>query len=621
MTFYEAALRILEEAGSPLHSLEITKRSLDKGLLSHVGKTPEVTMLSRLAAMAKRSRERKIMVTARDTFALTDWMLAEDDAALAATGVLEANPEEDLPPMRPVERHPEPRAEYLRSIGRQAERKRRGDEDGRRKKFPPISEVAFELLTESQSALVPSELLARMKTRELVQDELGIGAMLEALAGDNQQRVDQNRRPQFTALRAEGGELQLSVDAQTGDGGPSNVELQAAFCQAAQLPFENGRVVLRSQRREAAVAETALTVSGDDAVLVATVKSAVRDARRSMARVLRKKLTELETGTFEKTCVRLLHGLHFRELKVARRSKDGPLLTARRKDGSLELRYAIRVVKSGSTERRNVQELRRDLAHHGAQLGLIISAGDARNDARAEATASGALVLLWCGDALAEKFFEAQVGVTVTQIELFDIDEAFFNQAQLDADEASKRREERHRERGGSERSDRASEARPTPTGDEPSSDSAPTPPMGDAGNEPRAAAPAPMSAPSNDEGDEGDDEGPEEGSGEAGASGAAGAEGAEGGRRRRRRRRRRRGGAAGAAAGPRADGQPGSPSAPGAARPSTPRAAPSMSASVSGGEEASAAAPTPIEAPPPPPAPSTPSAPAAPAADQPDPA
>ena len=64
MTFYEAALRILEEAGSPLHSLEITKRSLDKGLLSHVGKTPEVTMLSRLAAMSKRSRERKIMVTA-----------------------------------------------------------------------------------------------------------------------------------------------------------------------------------------------------------------------------------------------------------------------------------------------------------------------------------------------------------------------------------------------------------------------------------------------------------------------------------------------------------------------------------------------------------------------------
>ncbi len=574
MTFYEAALRILEEAGSPLHSLEITKRSLDKGLLSHVGKTPEVTMLSRLAAMAKRSRERKIMVTARDTFALTDWMLAEDDAALAATGVLDANPEEDLPPMRPVERHPEPRAEYLRSIGRQAERKRRGDEDGRRKKYPPISEVAFELLTESQSALVPSELLARMKTRELVQDELGTGAMLEALAGDNQQRLDQNRRPQFAAVRSEGGELQLSVDAGPVEGGLSLVDLQAAFCSAAQLPFENGRVVLRSHRRAAAevgAVASSVIASPEDAALVSTAKTAVRDARRSMARLFRRKLTELDSGTFEKACVRLLHGLHFRELKVARRSKEGPLLTARRKDGSLELRYAIRIMKSGSTERRNVQELRRDLGHHGAQLGLVISAGDARGDARAEATASGALVMLWCGDALAEKFFEAQVGVSVTQIELFDIDETFFSQAKLDADEASKRREERHRERQGGERV--SSDARPTPTGNEQSSDSAPTPPMGDAGAEAAAPAPAPLAAPigagPGDDGEEGDDdEGPEEGGSEV-AAGAAGAEGAEGGRRRRRRRRRRRGGA-NRPEGAQAAGAPGSPTAPRASAPRT---------------------------------------------------
>lgn len=560
MTFYEAALRILEEAGSPLHSLEITKRSLDKGLLSHVGKTPEVTMLSRLAAMAKRSRERKIMVTARDTFALTDWMLPEDDSALALTGVLEANPEEALPPLRPVERHPEPRAEYLRSIGRQAERKRRGDDDGRRKKYPPIAEVAFELLTESHGALVPSELLARMKTRELVQDDLGIGAMLEALASDNQQRVDQNRRPQFSALRAEGGELQLSVDAQVSEGGPSAAELNAAFCQAAQLPFENGRVVLRSQRKAVVFEGGPVVVSVEDVALVQAAKLAVRDARRSMARGFRRKLTELEAGTFEKACVRLLHGLHFRELKVARRSKEGPLLTARRKDGSLELRYAIRLMKNGSVDRRNVQDLRRDLGHHGAQLGLILSAGDARGDARGEATSSGALVMLWCGDGLAEKFFEAQVGVSVTQVELFDIDEAFFAQAKLDADEAMKRREERHKERQGERRDDfnRAADARPTPSASEPSPDSAPTPPMGEV-TEAGQAAP-PVMAPPDADGDEDDDddevglEGPTLVGGEAPSTeGAPG----EGGRRKRRRRRRRRGGGNG----PRPGG-----SAPGAA-------------------------------------------------------
>src|SRR6185369_17152094 len=59
MTFYEAALRVLEAAGQPLSSVEITERSIAQGLLSHVGKTPEQTMLSRLSAMARRARDRQ----------------------------------------------------------------------------------------------------------------------------------------------------------------------------------------------------------------------------------------------------------------------------------------------------------------------------------------------------------------------------------------------------------------------------------------------------------------------------------------------------------------------------------------------------------------------------------
>ena len=85
MTFYEAALRVLESEGRPLHFLEITEKSIAQNLLSHVGKMPEQTMLSRLAAMARRTRDRRVMVTAKDTFALTDWALPEDAEALAQT--------------------------------------------------------------------------------------------------------------------------------------------------------------------------------------------------------------------------------------------------------------------------------------------------------------------------------------------------------------------------------------------------------------------------------------------------------------------------------------------------------------------------------------------------------
>jgi hypothetical protein len=565
MTFYEAALRVLEEAGAPLHSLDITKRAIDKGLLSHVGKTPEVTMLSRLAAIARRPRDRKILVTSRDTFALSDWLLPEDPQALEQTGMVEPNPEEGQPPYRPVERHPEPRSEYLRSIGRQAdrERKRRGDDEGKRKKYPPLAEVTSELLQETQGPLSPAQVLARLKEKELV-DEVQVGQLVNALAEENQRRVDQGRRPGFTAVKDEAGEVQLSLDAPA-EGGPTPAEALAAFAAALGLPFEDGRLVLRgrgpaSPRRDAGPPP----VSGDDAALAQAAKHAARDARRSLARSLRALLGELDLGTFEKACVKLLHGLHFRELKLARRSKEGPTLTGRKKDGSLELRFAVRILRGNApVERRHVQELRRELGGHGANVGLIVSPGEARGEARSEAVAPGGLVFLWCGDALAERFFEAQVGVVVTTLEVYAIDAGFFERAQLDAEEAQKRREDRLRERGErpvqdaedqpEERSPAAEESRPT-DGHGPAEVGAAAPSDDDGGG---------------DDGEGDDDEGPEEegveASSEGGATGLG--PGPDGKKRRRRRRRRRRGAgrlegqSGGAQAAPPAEG--GAPPAP----------------------------------------------------------
>lgn len=594
MTFYEAALRVLEEAGMPLLSTDITKRAIDKGLLSHIGKTPEITMLSRLAAMARRPRDRKLQVTAKDTFALIDWMLPEDPEALAATGVIEPNPEEALPPYRPSERHPEAHAEYLRSIGRQSDRKRRDDD--RKKKFPPISEVAFEVLQEAATALAPGELLARIKAREGCADDCSISQLIDGLASDNQKRLDESRKPLFAAARsAETNELQISVEPQA-EGGPSALEVQQAFCGACNLPFENGRVTLkRDQRRERdreQPSAVSAEVSPEDLSLIQTARHAGKDARKAMARVLRKKLAELDLGTFEKACVRMMHGLHFRELKVARRSKDGPLLTARRREGSLEIRYAVRVLKGGGqVERRHIQELRRELQQTGANVGLLLTAGEAKGDARSECT-SGALVMMWAGDALADKFFEAKVGVSITTIELYDIDEAFFVQAKLDADESIKRREERQRERdqrGGSsdapksELAAEASEVSPAPATE---ASTAVTAPEGVPAVQ--AAEGGADDEGDDEEGDEGDEGADEASAAEPGAPG----EGGEGKRRRRRRRRRRRGGGGG----PRPEGAPAEGGQPAA-----------EAASAGAPSEVPSAPPAsePVAPPPPPPPPS----------------
>ncbi len=531
MTFYEAALRVLEDSGTPLHSIEITRRAVEKGLLAHIGKTPEVTMLSRLAAIAKRPRDRKLMVTAKDTFALTDWLLPEDAMALAETGEPTVNEEKLMPPYRSSERHPEPRAEYLRAIGRQAERKRRED-DGRRKRFPPIAEVVFEMLQEGQGTLEASDMLARMKAKELVGDELKISDLFEMLADDNQRRIDGGRRPAFLAAGSLEQGIQLSLDSsQTAAQLP--VEIQQAFCLAVGIGFENGRAALKTQRTETRQPALVTISAQDDVSMIQQTKHAVRDARRAMARNMRRRLAELDAATFERACVKMLHAMHFRELKVSKRHKDGPLVTARKRDGSLELRYAIRMVRgSAAVERRQVQDLRRDLSAASAHVALLLTSGEARGDARSEALSGGPMVMLWCGDALSEKFFDASVGVSVIRLELFELEESFFEQAKKDAEDATKRREERHR--------DRSAQKRPTV-------DRSMTEPAAQADVFAVAELPGPSEAViagDDDDEDDSGDESPSTGPEGAAIEGAAVGEAGDATRRRRKRRRRRRRGA-----------------------------------------------------------------------------
>lgn len=585
MTFYEAALRVLEAVGRPLHFLEITEKSIAQNLLSHVGKAPDQTMLSRLSAMARRTRDRRLIVTAKDTFALADWALPEDPEALAQTGVPEPNPEESLPPLRPPERHPEPRADNVRATGR-GERKRRYEEEeegarARKRRFPPIAEVAFEILSEAGEPLKPNEIVERARERELASGELSPEQILTALLEDNQRRIDVGRRPQFT-LSKESGQVTLE---RTGEGlefAPQDV--QSAFASALGIALEGGRPVLAKgpPSPSAELAEAA----------VAAARGSIRDARRAVARDLRRKLAELDVETFEKAVVKALQGLGFRELKVAKRSKDGPLLTARKRDGSTELRFAIRMLQaSAALDRRCVQELRRDLGHYAAQLGLLVSAGDLRGDARGEAQAGGPLVLLWCGDGLGEKFLEARAGVNALPVELFELDERFFATARVDAEESRRRRQERLRDRQSRELARRGEAGQEIPEPGKLEVVSSRAEPS--AASEPSGAEIAGASAERSEaeieaEGEEGEsDQGSGEGGGEPEVAGVA----QPGDRKRRRRRRRgRRGrGRSPEAGGPKLSGAEtatatpspaGEPVAPGSAGSSAPVAAPSNGSS-----------------------------------------
>src|SRR5207253_2770488 len=81
MTFTEAAAQVLRLVGRPLHYKEITDLAIEKNLLSHVGKSPEVTMGARLAAQLKKtSKDNPLVRVKPGVFALREW----DDATIKA---------------------------------------------------------------------------------------------------------------------------------------------------------------------------------------------------------------------------------------------------------------------------------------------------------------------------------------------------------------------------------------------------------------------------------------------------------------------------------------------------------------------------------------------------------
>src|SRR5687767_10317324 len=101
MTFTEAAAQVLRLVGKPLHYKEITDVAIEKNLLSHVGKSPEVTMGARLAALVKKNDKDNPLIRIKPgVFALREWDestiqrgLADRTPALDRLAALEVEPE------------------------------------------------------------------------------------------------------------------------------------------------------------------------------------------------------------------------------------------------------------------------------------------------------------------------------------------------------------------------------------------------------------------------------------------------------------------------------------------------------------------------------------------------
>jgi hypothetical protein len=464
-------------------------------------------MADQLTAHCRLPRaERRMMPVQQGTFALVEWDLEEDPAGL--DGLVELPPEGELP-YRGRERHPIPSRDLARASGRgegrEGRARRRDDEERRGRRFPPPAEVTYEILAGAGRPLTVVEIAATGAERLLMPDAFvrDAASLRAALAEDNRRRESAGRKALF----------QIEADTVTLVAQPEPGE-RAAAPAPARAP------------------------------------ATLQEVRRTALAALRRRLRECDGPTVEHVALRLLEKTGFRELKVAKRGREHVVCTGRRRMGLADVRHAVRILRSGAdASRRDVVDARRDVGHYGAQIGVVLTPGDAARDARGEAGGAGQLpVVLLCGEALAEALAEAGVGCVPVIVP--EVDEAFFGTAAeaAEREEEARRARREERERREPRREERLAEegerpsAAPEPrevliTSDAPELAAAP-------GDEPAEPA-EPEEADEGDEGEEGEEEGPEVEGQEASPARAGEAEAgaAAGERRRRRRRRRRRGG------------------------------------------------------------------------------
>ncbi|HSM93808.1 MAG TPA: HTH domain-containing protein, partial [Anaeromyxobacteraceae bacterium] len=520
MTFTEAAIEVLRREGKPLHFTKIAEIAAREDLLDHVGKIPEETMAGQLVAHCRLPKaDRRVIAVQHGTFALVEWGLDEDPAGIE--NLVEAPPADELP-YRGRERHPIPSREVARASGRGEGRGRRREEaeERRGKRFPPPSEVAYEILAGAGKPLPLVEIATQGAERVLMPDAFvrDLGSLRAALLEDNRRREAAGRKPLF--------------------------ELEGETVTLVAQPEPGERVTGAPARAPAGAVEL----------------------RKAALAALRRRMRDCDGPTLEHLAAALLERMGYQELKVVKRGREHAVYTARKQLGAASLRHAIRVLRAhGDVTRRDVQDLRRDISNYGAQIGVVIGTGDAQREARGEAASGGQLpVILLCGEALPEAATEAGIGCRAIVVP--EVEEAWFREAAAKGAEEETarraRREERDRREG--RREERRREPEPAvPKGEvvleaepaEGTQESEPPPPMESSGE----GRPAIIEVPATlDEGpaagEPGDDlEDEEEGADEEGseAGAPAGAEGAAGpgtpeggeGRRRRRRRRRRRGG------------------------------------------------------------------------------
>lgn len=452
MTFTEAAVEVLRSVGKPLHYKKITEIAIERNLLSHVGKTPETTMSSRLATMVKKDRgDAPITKVKPGVFALRD---LPDEAAQA--------PDSDA-------------AEAVAADGDTADVEASSAADG---------DAAPDDTGDAEPSIVAQDLPgADVFPEEDDDDEL----ILANLDDDSREgRRPRKRRPRRSRERdSEGGS---SAEGRSGRRSPprskSRKEPQAPATRAAQAGEPVGRDLadaietsLRGRSRQTRtlvqLAEALIAtgrLAGTPALLAPTLGAAIRgdnakrqaaggrprfregdglislmewslpsdavnaerDAvraadrqRQSVRRAFVKRLRDLPDGALLELLATWLNAVGIQSLRAVRADMGDFSLAGTLRRGPEETPLAITIYRGKQPIGNDAVVALRGGLHHfdHARMGWVITLGEVRDGTVIEAHAEGAApCALFDGDALAASMEEVGVGIRRASLPLAVLD-------------------------------------------------------------------------------------------------------------------------------------------------------------------------------------------------------
>lgn len=490
MTFTEAAIEVLRLAGKPLHYKDITDLAVEKNLLSHVGKSPDVTMGARLAALLKKEEKTTPIVRVRPgIFGLRDWSIpakgsstdvaegtevnaldmdglggrsipvaapshvvipaADDDSsphltgadalraglAAGAAALFQDEDDDDLPILGGPAKDESSAAtsgaeggDETADASRNKKRRRRRGRGRGRSEDGSDSDVNAEGGDDEASEEGVAAGGEELGDRELTGEELSGKDLADAIAAVLSSSDRSNGSVSAKLLT----DILVRKGRVGGEAGSFMPQVMA--CIRADI----GRALATSHRPRfrlvgnGRVALTDWSLPPDVARLEREAVTAVERYRDAVMRTFLRRVQDLPGHALVELALLTLEQIGFSDVRPVRRLGAGggeAHFSAKHKGVIGETRFAIVIRKDGrEVGRERVADLRGSLHHYdNADAGWLMSTGQALSGARDEAHAAGAApITVTDGYGFCKLLQKHRIGTNLTQFTLAVPDESFF---------------------------------------------------------------------------------------------------------------------------------------------------------------------------------------------------